>query len=270
MNSDRFQGSSQEKGVSLLELLVAVTISSVIIVLLSSLLLTSLNQWNRQTGRMQNNVEAHVALDMLVDDLRSVVLKEGKSEWLHIRTREVAGVGEVTDLLLLGRPIDNRATRGDVAAIAYRIEKRAPFPGGDPLHGLYRTVLSPEETIDYLGAENLYEEIWKNRASLSTDDLVCSYVVELDLDVVFLVPDGTFHRLNSTRELRCSHFATLESAELSTIPPGSQVFGVDMRLTVVDRFAQNLLNQDEVNLEEFVARHGYTYTSTVDFSSRAL
>lgn len=262
--------SHRRGGFSLVELLVAVSITSLILVLLSSILSVALNQWNRQTGRMRNNIEAQVALDMLVDDLRSVTIKEGRAEWFHLRTRETPDLGQTVELFLLSRPIDNRAEVGDTAAIAYRIEKRPPFPGADPIHGLYRTVLPPAETIEHLGSENLHDDIWKTDGTPTTDDLVCNHVVGFELDVIFRLPSGKFFRLDSADSLRLSKYAFLESEDRSRVPPGATIYGFDMRLTVVDQFAQNLLHQGTVPLEDLISRHGYTYTSTVDFASRAL
>ncbi len=272
---------SPARGFTLVELLVTLAITSVLLLALSSLLSVSLTQWNRQTGRHLSNSEAQWALNTLVDDLQSILPKSDGSEWLQVRAVTVENLGPTPQLMFLARPMDADAASenrsgafrpGDVCALCYRLEKRDPFDGGDPMHALYRTVLSPEETMEQLGAENLLDAYWRGNAgeTTQTDNLLGAHIIGLDLTFRIHQPDGAEETLRQGFGLRALHELRIGDAEVSPFPDGSYLRSVTIVLTTIDPAAQSLLNAGTVPLEEIVKRHGRQYSAVVEFPTPAL
>lgn len=279
MNAARLNASpGRRSGFTLLELLIALSISSILLVVLSGLLSVSLTQWNRQTGRHLANSEAQWALATLVEDIQSIVRKNGESEWLQVKSVNVEGLGNTPQLLFLARPADadtiaarnDEQSEGSVCAISYRLQKRDPFDADEPIHALYRATKSPEQTAEHLGADDLFATFWGGSSATRTDDLIASNVARFDLAFRVQRPDGTEEMIREAYGLRCAETVEFGASQTTPLPEGSQILALTIELTTIDQAAQALLNDGTLPLEEILTRHGRIFSTTIDFPSPTL
>ncbi len=148
----------------------------VIIMLVLSLTTNVLNTWTQSSGRLAQNFEARVALDMLALDIEAMDLRSTGISCLEVRQGNDAG-GEATSISsifflskVLDKPGSNLA--GDVCAVSYQLMYQDPYnPDPDnPIYGLYRFVIDSESTFnnvltlgDYDGnAATTMENLWEN------------------------------------------------------------------------------------------------------------
>lgn len=256
-------------GLSLVELLVSMAITAVLLVMLASLLSVSLNKWNDQTGRVASDSEARAALETIVADIRSVMIKAHGAEWWNVKMESVEDIGSQPVLKCLSRPMDGGgAESGDVCAIQYRVEKRSLFGSGDPVHGLYRCVLSPSKTFESAGASDLDTEVWLSHRdeSVQTDWLLAANVVDLQFRFQFLDPEGNRQWVDSVSSLRIGEGVQLFPVH-SDVPEGAELTHVEIVLMVVDRVGQQLLNSGDMAYDEVCTRYGRSYQSTVAIPS---
>jgi len=256
---------------SLLEVLVSVAVSSTILGVLFYLLSLTLDQWTSQTDGQVNSAEARSALTYLEEDLSAIVIKNrGEAEWLRVQHLQISDIGTMPWLTFLTKPTDtDKAAIGDVCAVSYRIEKRSAFSGHEPVHGLYRMILSPEETAEFVGTTDLNTDYWQSRESeaVSLDRFLAGYVIGFDLLFHLRDPEGNIHILESNREIRAAQKVTDGSGleVISGVPKGSIIASVEIRLTVIDRGAQHILNANSMTLDEITSRYGRIYLSVVEF-----
>ncbi len=259
--------TENREGFTLLEVLVSITVSSVLLGILFYLLSFTLDQWRSQTDGQINSAEARSALSYLEEDLKSVVVKnDNDAEWLRVTSVPVSDIGDVSWLTFLTRPTDvNRSESGDVCAVSYRVEKQPAFEGHEPVHALYRMALSPEETAAFVGTDDLNGDYWaaRTRQSVALDRYLAGYVVGFDLVFRVRDPDGEIHVLEPNEEIRAARTVTV--GEGSSVPDGSVLASAEIRLTVVNRGAQQILNGQTMPLQEIVTRYGQTYHTVVEF-----
>lgn len=256
-------------GFSLIELLTAMTISSMLLVLLASLLTTSLNRWQRDTNQIQKNVEGGASLELIKRDLQSIVPKSDGAEWLHVSQVQVDNLGTKPWLMFLATAQEH-GTTGDhgssVCAISWRLEKQVLPGSDDSIHALYRKALPPTETIKHLGAEDLMTEIWIGREDETTtaDSLVATHIVDFELIFTIRTPTGGVESI-STQSLRL----TKGTSKHSKIPTGSIVESVEIRCTSLDRDGQYRLNDEgDRSLAEIILKHGQDYRAFIEFPTQ--
>ncbi|MCB1229847.1 MAG: prepilin-type N-terminal cleavage/methylation domain-containing protein [Verrucomicrobiae bacterium] len=256
------------RGMTLIELLVAMVISSVLLVILASLLSVSLTQWNRQSGKRLEQTEAQMALATMVEDLQSILLKRDGSEWLQVKAVVVDDLGQTPQLMFLARPTDVSPDRkGDVCAISYRLQKRDPFHAKEPIHALYRAVIPPEAAIQKLGAEDLDIAYWSGGSidPVATDNLIAANIVRLSLSFQLEEPDGTIKTVSEGFGWHARREITVGAAEDSPYPEGTFIRRLEIRLTSIDRTAQLLLSDGTLPLDEIISRFGRDYGTVVEF-----
>lgn len=254
---------------SLIELLVAVAVTSVLLVLLSELLSVTLHQYRRETDEHVKNAEAHAVLDLLEEDLRAAVIKGDGSEWLNVKRIRMEDSTETPWLMFLSRPTDSGGVKsGDVCAVSYRVEYQEPFAKGEKVPCLYRCVLSPEETFQYLGSRDLYTDIWKDRVAeaRSPDCFLASNVARLDYVFHVEAEDGSRHTLTANREVRGARFIWTEAEQTNPdTPETSYLKGIRIGITILNATGQKALNAGSVSREDAIAKYGKSYSAEMTY-----
>lgn len=256
--------SRADRGTTLVELLVSIAVISMIMVFLASIVAAVSNQWTQGSSRLVTNAEAGVAMDYLVQDFRSIVMKGDGSEWLRIGPAVGSGSEPETWMLLLSRPADSR---GQVATVSYRLSSRDPLGGIEIRPSLYRCVFSPQETIEKLGSDNL-QIAWREREPEVAGEewFLASNVVELRLVLRLQGPAGGEIVVDSAEGLRGRE--NLEAAGAASIPEGTTMKSASIELTLVDDVGMDLLRSGSLSRDEIVQRFGQQFVEEVRFPAR--
>lgn len=167
--------AKQARGFTLIEILAATGIMTVVILIVLSLTTNVLSVWNKSTGQLTSNYEARIALDVLETDLGTMVLRNRDFCWVQVKYEEpkkgdleyTDAIPKMPELYFLARVedrprysgsggVNSYATNtvyGDICAVAYRMVYQDPVTKGTsvptdfPMFGLYRFVVDSESTF---------------------------------------------------------------------------------------------------------------------------
>ena len=161
--------SSIRRGFTLMELMVAMAITTIIVTVLVSITSIALDTWNRSRAELRASRQAKTMIDTMARDFESLVIRRGNtSEWLSALAPDNPIGGNLqstnaSDLIFftaatdrydgkIGDPIADRG--GDVSCVAYSLEYRDPLVTSGI--GTYRTfvlnrlLINPDETFTRL------------------------------------------------------------------------------------------------------------------------
>ncbi len=150
------------KGFTLVELLVAMTITTIIVGILVSVTSVALDTWNRSRAELRAARQGKAMIETMARDFESLVIRRGNNfEWLHASFKpttagpnaspnaaELAFFSAVTDRYN-GAPASG--DYGDVSTIAYQLEYSDPFDSNTSdveTFILYRKILDPNATFN--------------------------------------------------------------------------------------------------------------------------
>lgn len=157
--------SSKARGFTLIEILAATAIMSVVILVVLSLTTNVLNVWNRSTGKLGSNYEARVALDLMANDLETLVMRNRPFCWIEVNYASPAhplsysgALPQMPEMYFMARVEDRPrfnnagdAIYGDICAVGYRVFYQNPLDPGNqtdfPMFGLYRFAIDSERTF---------------------------------------------------------------------------------------------------------------------------
>ena len=172
---------TQARGFTLLELMVAMSITVILLGIVTYLTSMSMDTYKKSRDQVRSARQAKEALDAIGKDFQSMVLrKDGNDfEWLHAEV-EPELVGDTAANITLAGPANKKITNacrviffagaadryggdasggsGDVSAVSYRLVYRDQISnedpdadGAHPVFTLYRQIIDPDET--FLGRE---------------------------------------------------------------------------------------------------------------------
>jgi len=172
------------KGFTILELIVAAAISTVLLMLAISLSTDVLDFWGHSQSKLSSHAQARVILETLSTDLESAVF-DNEGTWMaadiltnrsnsgkwqdassslqkpqdsleidfddeNIRPVDYRFGAAGTWLRFFSQPMDGASSSdpGKLCAVAYQIIRRSPIDGSAPSYNLYRSVVSATNTLD--------------------------------------------------------------------------------------------------------------------------
>ena len=172
---------TQARGFTLLELMVAMSITVILLGIVTYLTSMSMDTYKKSRDQVRSARQAKEALDAIGKDFQAMVLrKDGNDfEWLHAEV-EPELVGDAAANITLAGPANKKITNacrviffagaadryggdasggsGDVSAVSYRLVYRDQISnedpdadGAHPVFTLYRQIIDPDET--FLGRE---------------------------------------------------------------------------------------------------------------------
>lgn len=140
------QRSSSKRGFTLMELMVAMAITTIIVTVLVSITSLALDTWNRSRAELRASRQAKSMIDIMARDFESLVVRKGnKSEWLSAVSDPTTELGETmkstnaTKLIFFTAATDryngkigvpNVDLGGDVSCVAYQLEYKDPIVPG--------------------------------------------------------------------------------------------------------------------------------------------
>ena len=165
---------AQQSGFTLVEVLVAALITSILILVLFQVTVGALDAWRNGTARLRSNADARVALDLFARDVEMMLLDGTSStvnqQWIVSRPDVItnnAAFGEITNtwLMFFSPSIDrNSGQRGDISAISYRVAYQdiiSTNTTGFEVFALYKTIVNTTNTyIHALATSNIVDNFW--------------------------------------------------------------------------------------------------------------
>jgi prepilin-type N-terminal cleavage/methylation domain-containing protein len=169
------QRNSFKRGFTLMELMVAMAITTIIVTVLVSITSIALDTWNRSRAELRASRQAKSMIDIMARDFESFVSrKSNKNEWLSA-TSDPSDLGEkmkstnATKLIFFTAATDRYEGKigdpvvdlgGDVSCVAYQLEYKDPInPGAASSFKsfvLSRLLIDPKNTYDkLLGKTNI-------------------------------------------------------------------------------------------------------------------
>lgn len=196
--------SSSKRGFTLMELMVAMAITTIIVTVLVSITSIALDTWNRSRSELRASRQAKGMLDVMARDFEALVVRRGNSnEWLSAIT-DVTGTTQngnrlpssnASKLIFftaatdrydgnIGKPQD---LGGDVSCVGYQLDYRDPIGrssgSGFETYVLSRLLVNPDETFrDLLGKTDLTAAFASRANSLSDPrNFVCENIFQFTI-----------------------------------------------------------------------------------------
>ncbi|MCZ6672080.1 MAG: type II secretion system protein [Verrucomicrobia bacterium] len=184
------------KGFTVLELLVASTVSIILLGLFLTVSTLILDAWGQSRDSLSSNAKARIVLDTLTSDLESAILRNDPGVWLACDLLDTTGNSGRWDsatpqkptgddsleidfddpsltaedfrfgvagtwIRFFGSPVDASTTgnSGDVNAVAYQLIRRKPHSrssAADESYNLYRSIVRSDYTLEEIVEDNGY------------------------------------------------------------------------------------------------------------------
>ena len=254
------------RGFTLIEILVAAAMMAILVSLLLGFASQALTTWSRSSAKLEARSKIRFALELLDQDLESIVVFNDGREWFRSVPSPSKGRAEVGDWLMFYSVLSdpNTPVGGDLCVVSYRLALQDPLgiSSNRPMYGLYRTVIPAGETFDKtFDAEiSSLESFWEAKNPIGPEGFLVGHVV--DFRVIYQYPDGARSEAGTTVSLGRL------SPSLS-VDVGPQPISVDVSITVIsDKDAERLysLPSDKTAFDNFIRRHGYTVSQRIPFA----
>ena len=202
-------------GFTLVELIVAMFITTLILSLLVGITGVSLDGWRASRNKVRTARQAKLALDQMSKDFESMVVRSGNNfEWLYASVDGGVGDGTIpqgdaarlafftgaTDRYngQIGVPAVDAG--GDVSAVGYRLVYKDPIrndEGDRSVFALYRVLVDPDEAFEELlgqsellsgaGVGGPFGEFMERADNIS--NFVCENIYSLSVGFVVAYPE---------------------------------------------------------------------------------
>lgn len=196
--------STGRRGFTLMELMVAMAITTIIVTVLVSITSIALDTWNRSRSELRASRQAKSMLDIMSRDFESLVARRGnKNQWLSAianpstigddklestNASELIFFTAVTDRYDGDLGPNSTVDRGgDVSCVAYKLDYKDPVDGGTSSNFktfvLNRLVVNPDVTFEkLLGKDDLETEFQDYESELEeSKNFVCENIFQFSI-----------------------------------------------------------------------------------------
>lgn len=193
----------RSKGFTLIELMVAMAITTVIVTVLVSITGVALDTWQRGRAEIRASRQAKSMLDTMAKDFESLVSRRGNNfEWLYSKVEtDLPGPSEnmssnAAELIFMTAATDRYQGQigtaddlgGDVSCVSYQLQYQDPVKGTEEKNSstfvLYRLLVNPDETFkDLLGKDDLstaFSTKYKDKVK-EVENFVCENIYQFTL-----------------------------------------------------------------------------------------
>lgn len=287
---------SSLRGFTLIELIVAMAITTIIVTVLVSITSIALDTWNRSRAELRASQQGKAAIDTIARDFESFVSRRGNTnEWLSAIVQTDLPGGKLkstnaSDLIFftaatdryngnIGDPTKDKG--GDVSCVGYKLNYKDPInPSGASQFETFvlnRYLVNPDETFkDLLGKDDLKTAFSAFSSQLDKpENFVCENVFQFSLTFHVQVTDSAQNPpvikdvpviLGSTT----SSFSVLGTG-IVTVPADSLVAtgrltSVEISVTVISDFGIDQIrnrNFTQAQQADFLAKNSYEFSKLV-------
>lgn len=191
--------SRRRSGFTLIELMVAMAVTTIIVTILVSITSVALDTWTRSRSEVRASRQAKAMADTMARDFEAMVTRRGNNfEWLHARTAStLPGPANnqspnASELVFFTAATDRYSGQintaedrgGDVSAVGYQLDYQDPIEGGSnadfSTFVLYRKLVNPDEAFnDLLGSTDLQTAFSSYRSSVNdVENFVCENIYQ--------------------------------------------------------------------------------------------
>lgn len=264
------------QGFTLVELIVAAALTTLLTAFLLIFSGRVLRDWNRISSKLGAYTELRMVRDTLKLDLQSAVFRADGREWLRsVPLSENSGRGGRGDWLMFYANVPDHTsemTKGNaLCAISYRLAQQNPTNGNTarPIYGLYRAVADPQETFAVAldPATPSLEAFWGSNKGTTRDPLnfrglLAANVV--DFRIIYHYPDGT------TSEPGAALAIGPTSPQPVAIPMPQHPHSVEAIFTVLSDEGMKQLKalsaqQAVAAMDRLIQRYGHTISQRIKF-----
>ncbi|MFT3992358.1 MAG: prepilin-type N-terminal cleavage/methylation domain-containing protein [Luteolibacter sp.] len=256
------QNPLRSKGFTLMELMVAMAITTIIITILVTITSLSLDTWNRSRTETRAARQAKTMVDTMAHDMESLVARKGNNiDWLFVKAADAMGPENARNTNaaelyfftaasdrydgLLG---DDKADKGgDVSSVAYKLAYLNPIGAkqDDALSTfvLYRKLVDPDDTYQrLLGREDL-EQTWAayEKTIEQSKNFVCENIYQFSLTFNVAV-DVTTENITRTQVVPVTISNSTGTSEIK-----------ELRINGIGLLAPDFGGSRDITAEEFQA-----------------
>ncbi len=204
--------SQLKRGFTLMELMVAMAITTIIVTVLVSITSIAVDTWNRSRAELRAARQAKAMVDTMARDFESLVTRRGnENEWLSAESPTSSNLGPSSlqstnsaDLIFFSGSTDrydgnigsSADKGGDVSCVGYRLMYRDPVDQNGTnfkTFVLNRILVNPDETFKNLLGQKDLENAFNSYSSSLEDieNFVCENVFQFTVTFHVEVTQGT-------------------------------------------------------------------------------
>jgi prepilin-type N-terminal cleavage/methylation domain-containing protein len=284
-----------KRGFTLMELLVAMAITTIIVTVLVSITSIAIDTWNRSRSELRASRQAKAMVDTMAKDLEALVTRRGNDgEWLSaISAAPGGGSTNAAKLVFFSAATDRyngaigSATDqgGDVSCVGYQLDWKDPIEGGTAsafqTFVLNRYLVDPKPTFDTLLGKPEIGDLFSNTygSELSKEEnFVCEnvfqFTVSFHVEVTPTTTTGTTNppetKLVAIGPSGSAQKFSIKGTGIETMPPNAalkngRVTAVEISLTVLSDSGIDLLrkNSSKAGDAAWLAKNSYQYSKLI-------
>ncbi len=273
--SRQTQHPSKLGGFSLVELLVATTVSMLLIGILLGVTNGISTNYSRMQTKILNEGDASLVLDQIVQDIDGMVIPTIQgAESLRVTKETVEDFDNAIWLTLLTTATDKDDSdkegsnnfNGATRAVSYQFAFQNVIDGGseDPSYAIYRSIASARHTFENaVGDVNLQEDYWGELGEggplppTDKDALLAENVVDITIRFFYLDEDGNEKWTEPGDNVRIGRDGTTVNDE--PLASTSGFSRAQVSVTVVPPAGMELLKNKVLERPEVIKRFGRTF-----------
>jgi prepilin-type N-terminal cleavage/methylation domain-containing protein len=188
------RATPSKSGFTVLELLVAMSITTIIVTVLVSVTSIAVDTWNRSRSELRASRQAKAMIETMARDFEALVYRRGNEfEWLNAKTEVPTNSTNAAQLIFLTAATDryngeigtNNDKGGDVSCVGYLLDYKDPTDSGGSSQFntfvLNRLLVNPDDTFkELLGQTDLETKFPKTQLE-APENFVCENIYQFTL-----------------------------------------------------------------------------------------
>ncbi|MDP3850257.1 MAG: prepilin-type N-terminal cleavage/methylation domain-containing protein [Luteolibacter sp.] len=288
--------SLSKRGFTLLELMVAMAITSIIVTVLVSITSIAIDTWNRSRSELRAARQAKAFVDTMARDFESLVTRRGNdSEWLSAASEPPALSSNAATLVFFSAATDRYNGEigktgvdlgGDVSCVGYKLERKDPIEGGATgefqTFVLNRYLVDPKPTFEKLLGKteigNLFTTTYGTQLS-EEENFICENVFQFTVTFYVEVAPAT-GSTSSQPDIKQISIGTaggdkktkfsIKGTGIATLPAdpaltAGRITSVGISLTVLSDAGIDLLRKSSSRASDaaWLAKNSYQYSKLI-------
>jgi len=293
-----FQPTKSSRGFTLIELMVAMAITTIIVTVLISITSTSLDTWNRSRAEVRAARQAQAMTEIMARDFEAMVMRAGNNfEWFVAESAngpvepaanaspnsaEIILFTAATDCYDGQIGVDGVDLGGDISAVRYQLGYYNPMDPSEPASPfsnfvLTRRLVDPDETFSSLLAREDLKAAFGALPLPAAEDtktyFVCENVYQFTLVLHIESFDETTQRFRTipvilTQDTNGS--VRVSGNRMELLPPNplaggtGRITAVEISITVLSDNALNAIRSGSTVPDDFIRSNSYQYSKRIE------